>query len=343
MPRAVPAETARRRRERLSELIDALGAARGQRVTQREFAASIGREQGTVAAILGGDRALGADVMMAVVQAYRLPSDWFDRPLRPDPRPFARAAVNPPSAPEDGAGVPSPAGGQAFTAGVQAMPAPEQAMPSIASAMHSGGQAMHGIAGAYTAPPASDGALGEALAALAPDRSVAIALEALARMVGHDPRPPSSASAWLAVTTDDAVAGGEARMGAGTQVQSVPAPGEEPQVFEVARDTAVRPTWNALRPRLRLSPPRLAVRGSDLVVCDRVGDAWVPRPQALSELFVEPGKALLTPGGTLLFMAWQGGRMEGAAVRIKTVSAREDGTQQVTLDAVTLAPQTQRL
>ncbi len=169
------------------------------------------------------------------------------------------------------------------------------------------------------------------------------ALEALARMVGHDPRPPSSASAWLAVTTDDAVAGKEALVAAGTQVQSVPAPGEEPQVFEVARDTAVRPTWNALRPRLRLSPPRLAVRGSDLVVCDRVGDAWVPRPQALSELFVEPGKALLTPGGTLLFMAWQGGRMEGAAVRIKTVSARDDGTQQVTLDAVTLAPQTQRL
>lgn len=181
MPRAVPAETARRRRERLSELIDALGAARGQRVTQREFAASIGREQGTVAAILGGDRALGADVMMAVVQAYRLPSDWFDRPLRPDPRPYARAAVGPQSAPEDGAGVPSPAGGQAFAAGVQAMSAPEQAMPSIASAMHVGGQAMQGIAGAYTAPPASDGALGEALAALAPDRSVAIALEALAR------------------------------------------------------------------------------------------------------------------------------------------------------------------
>ncbi|MFO0605955.1 MAG: hypothetical protein U0324_22410 [Polyangiales bacterium] len=181
MPRAVPAETARRRRERLSELIDALGAARGQRVTQREFAASIGREQGTVAAILGGDRALGADVMMAVVQAYRLPSDWFDRPLRPDPRPFARAAVNPPSAPEEGVGVPSPGGGQAFTAGAQAMSTPEQAMPPIASAMHPGGQAMHGIASAYTAPPASDGALGEALAALAPDRSVAIALEALAR------------------------------------------------------------------------------------------------------------------------------------------------------------------
>ena len=84
-------------------------------MTQREFAASIGREQGTVAAILGGDRALGADVMMAVVQAYRLPSDWFDRPLRPDPRP-SRAAVNPPSAPEEGVGVP-PGGGHGVRGG----------------------------------------------------------------------------------------------------------------------------------------------------------------------------------------------------------------------------------
>jgi len=176
-------------------------------------------------------------------------------------------------------------------------------------------------------------------------------LEALARMVGHDPRPPSSASAWLAVTTDDAVAGGEARVDAGTQVQSVPPPGEEPQVFEVARDTAVRPTWNALRPRLRLPPPRLMVHGDALVVSDRVGNAWVPRPQALSELFVEPGKAPLEPGGTILFMAWQvhlvAGvpveRMEGAAVRIKSVATRDDGTRQVTLDAVTLTQQEQRL
>jgi len=155
MPRAVPVDTARRRRDRLAELIDALGAARGQRVTQREFAASIGREQGTVAAILGGDRSLGADVMMAVVQAYRLPSDYFDRALRPDPRPFARAAVGQPDA------------GQAITAS--------------ASAINGDGQAIPGIASAVGARPAGDVGLGEALAALSPDRSVTMALEALFR------------------------------------------------------------------------------------------------------------------------------------------------------------------
>jgi hypothetical protein len=178
MPRAVPVETARRRRERLAEFIEALGVARGQRVTQREFAASIGREQGTVAAILGGDRALGADVMMAVVQTYRLPSDYFDRPLRPDPRPYARAAVTGATSSDD----PSPAPAATKGPGVSATGGlPPQAMPdpppSIASAMHGAGP----VTGWHAGAPSSDAALAETLAVFSPDRSVAIALEALAR------------------------------------------------------------------------------------------------------------------------------------------------------------------
>lgn len=180
----MPVETARRRRERLAELIEALGAARGQRVTQREFAASIGREQGTVAAILGGDRALGADVMMAVVQAYRLPSDWFDRALRPDPRPFARAALG--LAGGSFATAPSPGAGprgeaQAIPAIAPAIAPPEQAIPPIASAIHDGTQAIPAIAQGEGGRATSDAALAETLAALGPDRSVSIALEALAR------------------------------------------------------------------------------------------------------------------------------------------------------------------
>jgi hypothetical protein len=177
MPRAVPVDTARRRRDRLSELIDALGAARGQRVTQREFAASIGREQGTVAAILGGDRSLGADVMMAVVQTYRLPSDYFDRALRPDPRPFARAAVGQPGA----AGPAMGASAQAMGGSAAAMPGTGQAMGSTPSAITGGGQAIPGIASSMGAVPTSDVGLAEAVAALSPDRSVAMALEALSR------------------------------------------------------------------------------------------------------------------------------------------------------------------
>lgn len=177
MPRAVPVDTARRRRDRLAELIDALGAARGQRVTQREFAASIGREQGTVAAILGGDRSLGADVMMAVVQAYRLPSDYFDRALRPDPRPFARAAVGQPGAGSQAMSGSAPAMGPSASA----MPAAGQAIGAMPSAINGVGQAIPGIALGGTAPPSGDVGLGEALAALSPDRSVAMALEALSR------------------------------------------------------------------------------------------------------------------------------------------------------------------
>ena len=166
MPRAVPSDTARRRRDRLSELVDALGHARGRHVTQREFAASIGREQGTIAAILGGHRALGGDVMMAVVQAYRLPSDYFDSPLRPDPRPFARAAA------------------------YEAPPAPvAQAMPVTAQAIRPAAVEPVAVEAAARAarPSAGDPSLGEVLAMLQPDRAASMALESIARKgVRHD-------------------------------------------------------------------------------------------------------------------------------------------------------------
>ncbi len=151
MPRRVPLAAAKRRRERLSALLDALGQCRGSKVTQREFAASVGREQGTIAAILGGHRALGGDVMLAVVQAYGLPADYFDGPLKPDPRPFARATVG---------GVPSVttrAVGPARV-GVGASPPPRDSVY--------GGR---------------DPELAAVLAALHPDRAVAMALEALSQ------------------------------------------------------------------------------------------------------------------------------------------------------------------
>lgn len=159
VPRPVPDEVATRRRERLASLIEALGVARGAKVTQREFAASISREQGTIAAILGGHRALGNDVMLAIVHAYDLPADYFDTPLRPDPRPFARRAV-----------------GSSPTAVIAASPA---------------------RGGPRAAPPtanygASDPALAEVLAMLQPDRAVAMALEALSRQgVRHE------SAAWM--------------------------------------------------------------------------------------------------------------------------------------------------
>lgn len=157
MPRPVTKELSLRRRERLAELIDALGTARGAKLTQRAFAASIGREQGTVAAILGGHRALGGDVMLGVVQAYGLPPDYFDSPTKPDPRPFARAVVG---------AVPDLVGG-----GRKAPP------PKPAGAA-----------------PASEGdpSLEEALEALRPDHAVTVALRAIQRAAGE-----RSTTEWL--------------------------------------------------------------------------------------------------------------------------------------------------
>lgn len=160
MPRPVPDAVAARRRERLAALLEALGVARGAKVTQREFAASISREQGTIAAILGGHRALGNDVMLAVVNAYDLPADYFDAPLRPDPRPFARRAV-----------------GSTPTSVISSAPA--RALP-------------RGGAIAATSYGGNDPALAEVLAMLQPDRAVAMALEALSRQgVRHE------SAAWM--------------------------------------------------------------------------------------------------------------------------------------------------
>jgi transcriptional regulator with XRE-family HTH domain len=172
MPRAVPSDSARRRRDRLAELIDALGAARGRKVTQREFAGSIGREQGTIAAILGGHRSLGGDVMIAVVTAYRLPGDYFDSPLRPDPRPYARALLR--DAPSMLADAPT-------------VPVTAQAIPIMAPAMRP--DIAHATVSAPSAPrliaPPADAALAEVVSSLAPDRAVSMSLEALARKGLH--------------------------------------------------------------------------------------------------------------------------------------------------------------
>lgn len=159
MPRPVTKELSRRRRERLAELFDALGAARGAKLTQRAFAASIGREQGTIAAILGGHRALGGDVMLAVVQAYGLPADYFDAPARPDPRPFARAVVG---------AVPDLVGG-----GRRAAPTKPAAAPVAANGD-------------------GDPSLEEALDALRPDHAVTVALRAIQRAAGE-----RATSEWL--------------------------------------------------------------------------------------------------------------------------------------------------
>ena len=92
----------------------------------------------------------------------------------------------------------------------------------------------------------------------------------LARLIGYELRPGVAASTDLAFTIDDAPgAFGQAlsissntptapeapppvAIPARTAVQSIPPPGEAPQIFESVEDLEARVEWNAMRPRLTL-------------------------------------------------------------------------------------------
>jgi predicted phage baseplate assembly protein len=95
-----------------------------------------------------------------------------------------------------------------------------------------------------------------------------LSIRELARLIDYQLRPGVAASAWLAFTLDDAPGAlGQALSLAATaqdtihrippiviqrglKVQSVPAPGEQPQTYETVETIGARLEWNALRPRL---------------------------------------------------------------------------------------------
>jgi hypothetical protein len=72
----------------------------------------------------------------------------------------------------------------------------------------------------------------------------------LARAIGYELKPGVAASVYLSFTVEDAP--GSPRvctLAAGTPVQSVPAQGKLPQVFETSADLVAHAEWNALAPR----------------------------------------------------------------------------------------------
>ncbi len=84
----------------------------------------------------------------------------------------------------------------------------------------------------------------EAFLRTAVDQRSAIELAAL---VGYEPSPGVAASAALAFTLSSAPGSPEnVLIPAGTRVQSVPGPGQTPQVFETSSDLAAQIAWNAL-------------------------------------------------------------------------------------------------
>lgn len=100
----------------------------------------------------------------------------------------------------------------------------------------------------------------------------------LARTLGHELRPGLSASADLVFHVEDADAGHrEATVPTGTPVQSVPGPGEVPQVFETDEDLVANAAWNAIHAAaaepqvLRYGAREVWLRGGDRGL--RRGDA----------------------------------------------------------------------
>ncbi len=77
-------------------------------------------------------------------------------------------------------------------------------------------------------------------------------LTELARLIGYQPAPGVSASTYLAFSLRPATgqppdpSAAPITIPAGTQVQSVPAPGQKPQTFETSADIPAKPDWNAL-------------------------------------------------------------------------------------------------
>ena len=88
----------------------------------------------------------------------------------------------------------------------------------------------------------------------------------LARAIGYELKPGVAASVYLSFSVEDAPgAPGVCTLAAGTPVQSVPAQGKLPQVFETSDELDARAEWNALQPR-QMRPADMAiidVPGSD--------------------------------------------------------------------------------
>lgn len=82
----------------------------------------------------------------------------------------------------------------------------------------------------------------------------------LARLIGYALRPGVAASVWLALDLDK---GYELKLQPNeVKAQSVPGPGEMPQVFENIEAIESRGAWNALRPRLTRPPTPASLEGS---------------------------------------------------------------------------------
>ncbi|MBP2302793.1 hypothetical protein [Azospirillum picis] len=96
----------------------------------------------------------------------------------------------------------------------------------------------------------------------------------LARAIGYELKPGVAASVHLAFTVEDAPGAPQvATIPQGTAIQSVPAQGQIPQVFETSAAIVARAEWNALVPRL--------TRPADMAVLETATNGKTTRVLAL--------------------------------------------------------------
>ncbi len=139
----------------------------------------------------------------------------------------------------------------------------------------------------------------------------------LGRFIGYELAPGVAAQVMLAFTVEGAAgAPGAAIIPKGTRVQSIPGPGENPQVYETSLEFAARAEWNELRPRLRAVP----LSGAALL--------------SAKDLYLDGVTTNLKPGDVLVLA--DGVTPDASARRISQVAAdRERGHTKVTFEEST--------
>lgn len=137
----------------------------------------------------------------------------------------------------------------------------------------------------------------------------------LARAIGYELAPGVAAKAMLSFTVEGGTgAPGTAIIPKGTKAQSIPGPGEKPQVFETSVEFTAQAAWNELRPRQRAGP----LHGPDLLIA--------------TELYLE-GTATNLKRGDVLVLATKTPAPDAKARRIAAIEVdRERNHTKVTLE-----------
>jgi hypothetical protein len=160
----------------------------------------------------------------------------------------------------------------------------------------------------------------------------------MARTISYELNPGVAASTYLAFAVDNTnPASAVSEIPQGTQVQSIPAPGERPQTFETSNDFEAHVEWNELKPR-RSIPQILGIQNSKLFtlrLCNEdesskefVGNYNVVNPDStllpadniiaeeVNQIYLKGIANNLKPGDIILFVGIKG--LKKAAV-VKTI------------------------